>query len=93
MMVSNVPLNVLLWWRLVMASHCVGSRASAEALGTPVVWDGSLDVTLQLALWWPGRLTFPPHSSCMCHLSPAVTKYWQKQPKEKGLIWAHGLRL
>lgn len=93
MMVSNAPLNVPLWWRLGVAGHSVGSRASAEVLGMSVVWDGSLDM-LQLSLWWSGRLTCPPHGSCICSLSP----YCDRTPgrsnlKKKGLILAHSLRV
>lgn len=56
-MVSNVPLNIFLWWNLDMTGHCVGSWAAAGVLGMSVVWGESLEVMLQIALGWPGGLT------------------------------------
>lgn len=48
-----------------------------------VVWGESLDVMLQLALWWSGRLTFPAHNSCVSYLSLLWQNTWPKQCKKE----------
>lgn len=56
-----------------------------------VVWGESLDVMLQLALWWSGRLTFlhivPVFATCSC----CDKTLGQSNVSKKRHILAHGL--